>query len=96
MRRYALRGRQWDRLKDILPGREGHVAARRRTIACSSKPFFLFRFTAPAVPRREYLPERFGDSKDDRLSALQTMGQEAALFERVFRLLGQRYTTTNT
>ena len=34
MRRYALRDDQWDRIKDFLPGREGHVAARRRTIDC--------------------------------------------------------------
>src|SRR3954471_14281008 len=25
MRRYALRDDQWDRIKDLLPGREGHV-----------------------------------------------------------------------
>ena len=25
MRRYALRDDQWDRIKDILPGRAGHV-----------------------------------------------------------------------
>jgi hypothetical protein len=25
MRRYALRDDQWDRIKDVLPGREGHV-----------------------------------------------------------------------
>jgi transposase len=25
MRRYALRDDQWDKIKDILPGREGHV-----------------------------------------------------------------------
>ena len=25
MRRYSLRDDQWDRIKDILPGREGHV-----------------------------------------------------------------------
>jgi transposase len=25
MRRYALRDDQWDRIKDILPGREGHL-----------------------------------------------------------------------
>jgi hypothetical protein len=29
MRRYALRDDQWDRIKDFLPGREGHVGARR-------------------------------------------------------------------
>jgi hypothetical protein len=25
MRRYGLRDDQWDRIKDLLPGREGHV-----------------------------------------------------------------------
>ena len=25
MRRYALRDDQWDRIKHVLPGREGHV-----------------------------------------------------------------------
>ncbi|MGB6506616.1 MAG: IS5/IS1182 family transposase, partial [Xanthobacteraceae bacterium] len=25
MRRYALRDDQWDRIKDVLPGRRGHV-----------------------------------------------------------------------
>jgi transposase len=25
MRRYALRDDQWDRIKDLLPGREGYV-----------------------------------------------------------------------
>ena len=25
MRRYALRDDQWDRIKDLLPGREGHA-----------------------------------------------------------------------
>ena len=30
MRRYALRDDQWDRIKDILPGREGAVIYRYR------------------------------------------------------------------
>ena len=25
MRRYGIRDDQWDRIKDLLPGREGHV-----------------------------------------------------------------------
>lgn len=29
MRRYGLRDDQWDRIKDFLPGREGHVALNR-------------------------------------------------------------------
>ena len=38
MRRFALRNDQWDRIKDILPGREGHVggtaADNRLSCAC--------------------------------------------------------------
>ena len=30
MRRYALRDDQWDRIKDLLPGREGHVGVTAR------------------------------------------------------------------
>ena len=39
MRRYALCDDQWDRIKDFLPGREGHVEGLQPTIDCSSKPF---------------------------------------------------------
>ena len=38
MRRYALRDDQWDRIEDILPGREGHVGGTAADIACLSKP----------------------------------------------------------
>ncbi len=34
MRRYALRDDQWDRIKDILPRREGHVGVTARIIGC--------------------------------------------------------------
>jgi len=30
MRRYALRDDQWERIKDLLPGREGSVAVTAR------------------------------------------------------------------
>src|SRR5246500_2571161 len=57
MRRYALRDDQWDRIKDILPGREGHVGGT----AADNRLFVeavLFRYRA-GVPWRD-LPERFG------------------------------------
>ena len=38
MRRFGLRDDQWERIKDLLPGREGSVGGPRRTIGCSSKP----------------------------------------------------------
>ena len=46
MRRYALRDDQWDRIEEILPGREGHVGGT----AADNRLFVeavLFRF-APA------------------------------------------------
>ena len=45
MRRYALRDDQWDRIKDVLPGREGHVGGA----AADNRLFVeavLFRFRA--------------------------------------------------
>ena len=37
MRRYGLRDDQWERIKDFLPGSEGHVGVRRKIIDCSLK-----------------------------------------------------------
>jgi len=57
-RRYALRDDQWDRIKDFLPGREGHVGGT----AADNRLFVdavLYRYRA-GVPWRD-LPERFGD-----------------------------------
>src|ERR1700732_4286691 len=57
---YALRDDQWDRIKDFLPGREGHVGGT----AADNRLFVeavLFRYRA-GVPWRD-LPERFGDWK---------------------------------
>ena len=82
MRRYALRDDQWDRIKDILPGREGHVGGT----AADNRLFVeavLFRFRA-GVPWRD-LPERFGDWK----IVYQRFNRwaKSGVFERVFRLL---------
>ena len=55
MRRYALRDDQWDRIKDFMPGREGHVGGT----AADNRLFVeavLFRYRA-GVPWRD-LPER--------------------------------------
>src|SRR5712671_139572 len=56
MRRYALRDDQWDRIKDFLPGREGHVGGT----AVDNRLFVdavLYRYRA-GIPWRD-LPERF-------------------------------------
>ena len=82
MRRYALRDDQFDRIKDILPGREGHVGGT----AADNRLFVeavLFRFRA-GIPWRD-LPERFGDWK----IVYQRFNRwaKSGVFERVFRLL---------
>ncbi len=58
MRRYALRDDQWERIKDLLPGKSGD---RGRT-AKDNRLFVeavLYRYRA-GIPWRD-LPERFGD-----------------------------------
>ena len=57
MRRYALRDDQWDRIKDILPGREGHVGGT----AADNRLFVdavLFRFRARISWRDQASPRR--------------------------------------
>ena len=82
MRRYALRDDQWDRIKDFLPGREGHVGGT----AADNRLFVeavLYRYRA-GVPWRD-LPERFGDWKVvyQRFSRWAKSG----VFERIFKML---------
>lgn len=58
MRRYALRYDQWDRVKDLLPGRAGHVGVTARDNRLFVEGV-LFRYRA-GIPWRD-LPKRFGD-----------------------------------
>jgi transposase len=57
-RRHGLRDDQWDRIKDLLPGREGHVGgtAKDNRLLVDA---VLYRYRA-GIPWRE-LPGRFGD-----------------------------------
>src|SRR5499433_1980342 len=82
MRRYGLRDDQWDRIKDFLPGREGHVGGT----AADNRLFVeavLYRFRA-GIPWRD-LPERFGDWKIvyQRFNRWAKTG----VFERIFKEL---------
>src|SRR5260370_502011 len=58
MRRYALRDDQWDRIKDILPGREGHVGVTAKDNRLFVEAV-IYRYRA-GIPWRD-LPGRFGD-----------------------------------
>src|SRR5205809_4936074 len=58
MRRYALRDDQWERIKDLLPGREGHVGVTAKDNRLFIEAV-LYRYRT-GMPWRD-LPERFGD-----------------------------------
>ena len=82
MERFGLRDDQWDRIKDILPGREGHVGGT----APDNRLFVeavLYRFRT-GMPWRD-LPARFGywKSVHQRFSRWAKSG----VFDRIFRLL---------
>jgi transposase len=57
MRRYGLRDDQWDRIRDLLPGREGHVGVTAKDNRLFVEAV-LYRYRA-GIPWRD-LPERFG------------------------------------
>src|SRR5471030_1310661 len=82
MRRYALRDDQWERIRDLLPGREGHVGVT----AEDNRQFVeavLYRYRA-GIPWRD-LPERFGDWKNTHRRF--SRWAESGVWERVFRHL---------
>ncbi len=82
MRRYALRDDQWDRIRSILPGREGSVGVT----ALDNRLFVeavLFRYRA-GIPWRD-LPERFGDWKN--VHRRHSRWSKSCVWERIFRHL---------
>ena len=85
MRRYGLRDDQWDRIKDFLPGREGHVGGT----AADNRLFVeavLYRFRA-GVPWRDLpiaetlwkIPPRDAGSKSiqNRFNEQSVVGRRA-------------------
>ena len=58
MRHSALRDDQWERIRDLLPGREGHVGVTARDNRLFVEAV-LYRYRA-GIPWRD-LPERFGN-----------------------------------
>ena len=82
MERFALRNDQWDRIKNILPGREGHVGGTAEDNRLFVEAV-LYRFRTGS-PWRD-LPERFGYWK----SVHQRFGRwaKSGVFKRIFKLL---------
>ena len=82
MRRYGLRDDQWERIKDLLPGREGYVGGT----AADNRLFVeavLYRYRA-GIPWRD-LPARFGDWKNVHRRLRRWC--ESGVIERIFRYL---------
>ena len=82
MRRYGLRDDQWERIKDLLPGREGHVGATARDNRLFVEAV-LYRYRA-GIPWRD-LPERFGDGVKVHLRHMRWA--ERGVWEKVFKAL---------
>jgi transposase len=82
MRRYGLRDDQWERIGDLLPGREGHVGVT----AADNRRFVeavLYRYRT-GMPWRD-LPERFGDWKN--VHRRFSRCAESGVWEQVFQHL---------
>ena len=79
MRRYALRDDQWDRIKDLLPGKAGEVGVTAKDNRLFVEAV-LFRYRA-GIPWRD-LPERFGDFK--AIHTRHTRWSQKGLWKQVF------------
>jgi transposase len=82
MRRFGLRGDQWERIKDLLPGREGSVGVT----AADNRLFVeavLDRYRTGMAWRD--LPERFGDGTKVHLRF--SRWAKSGVWERVFQYL---------
>lgn len=82
VRRYGLRDDQWDRIKDLLPGRDETVGVT----AADNRLFIeavLYRYRA-GIPWRD-LPSRYGDWKN--VHRRHSRWSQSGVWERIFKLL---------
>ena len=84
MHRYALRDDQWERMKDLLPGREGHVGGTAKDNRLFVEAV-LYRYRA-GIPWRD-LPERFGHFRS--IHTRFTRWSRNGVWGRVFRVLSE-------
>src|SRR5947209_19572253 len=82
MRRYGLRDDQWDRIKDLLPGRKGTVGVTAKDNRLFVETV-LYRYRA-GIPWRD-LPERFGFWKN--VHRRWSRWAASGVWERIFRTL---------
>jgi transposase len=84
MRRYGLRDDQWDRIKDMLPGRDGHVGVTAKNNRLFGEAV-LHRYRA-GIPWRD-LPERFGDPI--KIHTRFWRWAKSGVWKRMFELLAR-------
>ncbi len=82
MRRYGLRDDQWDRIKDGLPGREGHIGVTAKNNRLFVEAV-LYRYRAGIAWRD--LPERFGDPI--KIHTRFRAWAKSGVWKRMFELL---------
>jgi transposase len=82
MRRYGLRDDQYQRIEQLLPGREGHVGARARDNRLFLEAV-IWKFRTGA-PWRD-IPERFGDGRN--VHRRFSRWAKSGVWERLFRAL---------
>jgi transposase len=82
MRRYALRDDQWDRIRDLLPGREDTVGVTARDNRLFVEAV-LYRYRT-GMPWCD-LPERFGDGV--QVHRRFSRWAKSGVWERVFQYL---------
>ena len=81
-RRYALRDDQWERIKDLIPGRDGHVGVTAKDNRLFIEAV-LYRYRAGSAWRD--LPSRFGDFRvvHTRFSRWSKSGVWKRIFEHL-------------
>lgn len=84
VRRYALRDDQWERIKDLLPGREGHVGVTAKDNRLFVEAV-LYRYRA-GVPWRD-LPERYGDFRV--VHTRHSRWAKSGVWERLFKVMAE-------
>jgi transposase len=82
MRRYGLRDEEWARIRDLLPGRAGHVGVTARDNRLFVEAV-LYRYRA-GIPWRD-LPDRFGDWKN--VHRRHSRWAASGAWQRVFEVL---------
>lgn len=84
MRRYGLRDDQWERIKDFLPGRDGHVGVSAKDNRLFVEAV-LYRYRA-GIPWRD-LPERFGDFRVVHTRHMRW--SRSGIWQRIFKHLAK-------